>query len=136
MQYTTKEQGRRLVELGLDTRTADMVIVHEEPYETSDTKFDGCHAVLCVPYAKHDGKHGLYKNIPSYPAWSLDALLKVIPCPYQMTRGRDGAVQFMLINVLRHDTFDSELEAVYTMVVWLLENDLLDPIKLKNVNLN
>ena len=66
------------------------------------------------------------------PAWSLDALLKVIPCPYQMTRGRDGSVQFMLLTVLRHDTFDSELEAVYTMVVWLLENDLLDEAKLRN----
>lgn len=112
MQYTTKEQGRRLVELGLDTRTADM--------------FYWCGAGIRI---------GGYKAMDldlDIPAWSLDALLKVIPCPYQMTRERDGAVQFMLLTVLRHDTFDTELEAVYSMVVWLLENDLLDPIKLKN----
>lgn len=107
MQYTTIEQGKRLVELGLDTSTSDMWYSEQ--------------------YGIQMGFAGKRK-----PAWSLDALLNVIPCPYQMTRGRDGAVQFMLINVLRHDTFDTELEAVYSMVVWLLENDLLDPIKLKN----
>ena len=97
MQYTTIEQSRRLVELGLGPETAD-----------------------------------LYLQRTIYPAWSLDALLKVIPCPYQMTRECDGTVQFMLLYVMRRDTYDTELEAVYTMVVWLLENDLLDEQKLRN----
>lgn len=107
MQYTTIEQSKRLVELGLDPSTSDMW--YSEKYG------------IQIGFA---GKRT--------PAWSLDALLKVIPCPYQMTRGIDGKVQFTLLTVSRDDTFETELEAVYTMVVWLLENDLLDPIKLKN----
>lgn len=110
MQYTTIEQSKRLVELGLDRKTADL-------------HYDGEGDV--VGKGRCLALHKPYKD-SHIPAWSLDALLKVIPCPYQMTRGRDGAVQFMLLTVLRHDTFDTELEAVYTMVVWLLENNLLD----------
>lgn len=118
MQYTTKEQGRRLIERGLPANTADLY------YDKDDIK---------MPTNGFFKNKRFFEEYPQYePSWSSDALLKVIPCPYQMTRGRDGAVQFMLINVLRHDTFNTELEAVYTMVVWLLENDLLDPIKLKN----
>ena len=107
MQYTTIEQSRRLVELGLDPSTSDLW--YSEKYG------------IQIGFA---GKRT--------PAWSLDALLKVIPCPYQMTRERDGTVQFMLLTVMRHDTYETELEAVYTMVVWLLENDLLDEQKLRN----
>ena len=107
MQYTSIKQSKRLVELGLDPSTSDMW--YSEKYG------------IQMGYA---GKRT--------PAWSLDALLKVIPCPYQMSRGHDNKVQFILLTVLHNDTFDTELEAVYTMVVWLLENDLLDELKLRN----
>ena len=110
MQYTTIEQSKRLVELGLDLNTSDL-------YYDDDNHIQ-------IGLADQNGTNRY--------AWSLDAILKVIPCPYQMTRGRDGAVQFMLLTVLWHDTFDTELEAVYTMVVWLLENNLLDEQKLRN----
>lgn len=115
MQYTTIEQSKRLIELGLDPKTADLcrgwAIVDKEYF--------------MIPFVRKPIDDEL-------PTWSLDALLKVIPCPYQMTRGRNGAVQFMLLTVPQRETFQTELEAVYTMVEWLLENDLLDEIKLKN----
>ena len=118
MQYTTREQGRRLVELGLPANTADLY------YDRDDIK---------MPTNGSFGNKRFFEEYPQYePSWSSDALLKVIPCPYQMTRGINGKVQFMLLTVLRHETFDTELEAVYSMVVMLLEKDLLDPIKLKN----
>lgn len=107
MQYTSIEQSRRLLELGLDPSTSDMW--YSEKYG------------IQMGYA---GKRT--------PAWSLDALLKVIPCPYEMFRGYDGTVRFKLLAVRRHDDNETELEAVYTMVVWLLENDLLDEQKLRN----
>lgn len=116
MQYTTIEQSRRLAELGVEINTADL-------------HYDGVGDV--VGKGRCLAIHKPYKD-SHIPAWSLEALLKVIPCPYQMTRGIDGKVQFSLLTVSRDDTFETELEAVYTMVVWLLENDLLDPIKLKN----
>lgn len=118
MQYTTIEQGKRLVKLGLPANTADLY------YDRDDIK---------MPTNGSFGNKRFFEEYPQYePSWSSDALLKVIPCPYQMTRGIDGAVQFTLLTVSRNDTFDTELEAVYTMVVWLLENDLLDEIKLRN----
>lgn len=114
MQYTSIPQSKRLVELGLDPKTSDLHYDGE-----GDIVGKGRCLVLHKPYKDNH-----------IPAWSLDSLLKVIPCPYQMTRGRDGAVQ--LLTVLWRNTFDSELEAVYAMVVWLLENDLLDETKLRN----
>lgn len=119
MQYTTIEQSKRLVELGLAPKTADLYY---------DSNGD-----IKMPTNGFFGNKVFFEEYPEYkPAWSVEALLKVIPCPYQMTRGIDGKVQFTLLTVSRNDTFETELEAVYTMVVWLLENDLLDPIKLKN----
>lgn len=123
MQYTTIEQSKRLVELGLDRKTADL-------------HYDGEGDV--VGKGRYLALHKPYKD-SHIPAWSLDALLKVIPCPYQLTRNartlRNDTkknVQFTLLTVSRNDTFETELEAVYTMVVWLLENDLLDEQKLRN----
>lgn len=119
MQYTTIEQSKRLVELGLAPKTADLYY---------DSNGD-----VRMPTNGFFGNKIFFEEYPeNKPAWSVEALLKVIPCPYQMTRGLDGKVQFMLLTVLRHGSFDTELEAVYTMVVWLLENDLLDEIKLRN----
>ena len=109
MQYTSINQSKRLIELGLDLNTADLY-------------FDGFRNLYLGTSTMSD----------TIPAWSLEALLRVIPCPYQMSRGRNGRVQLFLMPGLRFDDFPYELDAVYMTVVWLLENDLFDPIKLKN----
>lgn len=77
--YTTIEQSRKLAEI-LSLESADMVLLHEEPYETSDSKFDGLHQALCVPFSKYDKTwRQKYKNIHYFPCWSLTALLGVLP---------------------------------------------------------
>lgn len=131
MQYTTIEQSKRLVELGLDPKTADLSYCAITEGVRNKMIIKDWEVSIGLDTAIKNNLFS-YREGYMYPAWSLYALLKVIPCPCQMTRWRDGAVQFMLLTVWRHDTFDTELEAVYTMVVWLLENDLLDPIKLRN----
>ena len=75
----TLSESQLLVDAGVDPNTADMVILHEEPYETSETKFDGVHQILCVPYKDFAKNHPRYKNISYFPAWSLECLLDVIP---------------------------------------------------------
>ena len=62
--YTTIEQSRKLIELGLDPSTADMfyatefgTIIAEPPYEVEGHE-------PCVPFT---------------PAWSLTALLELMP---------------------------------------------------------
>ena len=77
--YTDLEQSKKLAEI-LPLESADMVLLHEEPYETSDSRFDGLHQALCVPFSNYDKSwRQKYKNISYFPCWSLSALLKVIP---------------------------------------------------------
>lgn len=77
--YTDIEQSKILAEI-LPLESADMVILHEEPYETSDSRFDGLHQVLCVPFSKYDKSwRQKYKNISYFPCWSLASLLSVLP---------------------------------------------------------
>ena len=80
--YTDLQQSKVLSKI-LPLKSADMVLLHEEPYETSDSKFDGLHQALCVPFNKYDKSwRQKYKNISYFPCWSLAALLSVLPYPY------------------------------------------------------
>ena len=82
--YTDLQQSKKLAEI-LSLETADMVLLHEEPYETSDSKFDGIHQVLCVPFNKYDKSwKQKYKNISYFPCWSLAALLETLPRVYKL----------------------------------------------------
>lgn len=66
--YTSIEQAKKLVELGIDADTADM-------YWATDIEM-----VITTPYVSYlNGE----KNIPAYkdaiPCWSTEALLKLLP---------------------------------------------------------
>ena len=77
--FTSLEQSKKLAEI-LPLESADMVLLHEEPYETSDSMFDGLHQALCVPFSKYDKSwRQKYKNISYFPCWSLASLLGVLP---------------------------------------------------------
>ncbi len=110
MQVTSIEQSKRLVELGISPNTADMTYIAGE---------------LRKGYAPVDRDDYI-------PTWSLSRLLELMPISYQMTRDRNGKVQLMLITVPRKEYFKNELEAAYSMICWLLENDLFDAEKMKN----
>lgn len=69
----------------LPVETADMVMLHDEPYETSDTMFDGIHEVLCVPFTKYDkGPKTKYRNISYFPCWSAGALADLLPASFSI----------------------------------------------------
>jgi len=75
---TDLKQSKQLAKT-LPLESADMVLLHEEPYETSDSKFDGLHQALCVPFNKYNKSwRQKYKNISYFPCWSLAALLGVL----------------------------------------------------------
>jgi len=77
--FTDISQSKTLSKI-LPLESADMVLLHEEPYETSDSKFDGLHQALCVPFSKYDKTwRQKYKNIHYFPCWSLAVLLGVLP---------------------------------------------------------
>lgn len=76
--YTDLEQSEKLAEF-LPHESADMVLLHEEPYETSDSKFDGLHQALCVSFKNYGTSwRQKYRNISYYPCWSLASLLNVL----------------------------------------------------------
>lgn len=119
---TSLEQSKQLIELGIDTASADMMWTAlnwqgtEYYMEVQNNGFD-------MP------KSFIY-------AWSLDALLGYVKdrCGYfelvYLSNTSDGRGN-RLENVYRlstdlHDVYAKEiLDAVYEMVCWLKENDVL-----------
>lgn len=155
MLTTTIAQGKKLLELGLESNTADMTILHEEPYETSDSKFDGVHEILCVPFKKYDKSfRQKYRNISYFPAWSLSALMDLLPSQFdipskfgkvftyyinirkykltdgvdlhQITYGNYGGSGFIWSDMINTGEYETLFEAAYAMLVWLLENKIIN----------
>lgn len=125
MNYTTIEQSKKLVKLGLNPNTADMLWeqhIFESPY------------VTVKPYTtkgKSIGAHIL-------PCWSLGALLEVMPktmkgipekAAYSLTLKENSYnawkcnyVHFSFGELYEFPAQPTPLKATYEMVCWLLEN--------------
>ena len=58
-------------------------------------------------------------------AWSLTALLGVLPEPYQLTSNKEGKVQLMLIHHLEKDYYDNPVDACVAMIEKLHELKML-----------
>lgn len=133
MNYTTIEQSKKLVELGLNLDTADMF--WQSNLNSSDRQY-----LLDLGEEEY---FDIELNFEHYsigdydiPAWSLGALLKLMPTQIEEVKGHK--VDLILGHPKNkwclayfdwtglqqgHDTTgDSPFEAVYNMVVWLLEN--------------
>lgn len=128
---TDINQSQKLIELGIDINTADM-------YHAPDAN-----VIVAEPYIMKTEDETL---IPAYkgaiPAWSLAALLKLMP-PYlfEFERGIDLNIypnlnskgwhcSYMPNNIedMKKDKFrqitngDNPVDAAFEMVVWLKEN--------------
>ena len=123
---TSIEQSKRLIELGIDVNSADMVY-HKN--------LDGTYNLRVV------------NNILEYdiPAWSLSALLELMPSHlFEFERGIDlnlypsinrkvwlcsympNAIENMKTDKFKQITHaDSLVDAVFDMIVWLKENNYL-----------
>ena len=124
--YTTIEQSRKLVELGLNPLTADMCWVGDLINLTYNV-IPSLH-----PYKQFNTSNKI--NRCALPCWSLGALLEVIP--YNISRNkavyRLTMRKYMSRYEFYHENFgsvstiiangESPIEAAYNMVVWLLEN--------------
>lgn len=126
---TDLSQSKVLTEI-LPLESADMVLLHEEPYETSDSKFDGLHQALCVPFNKYDKSwRQKYKNISYFPCWSLAALHGILTenkiCHYneryycQYIREGD---EFPIYSTA---AYNNPIDACYEMILKLHELNLL-----------
>ena len=115
---TTIEQSKKLIELKIDINTADMCWCNEND-------------VITIPY--------IDSLITECPAWSLSALLDLIP-PYlgefnegidfgfdKAVNGKWYSAHYLQytkegINPIKTVTGDTAVDAVFEMIVWLKEN--------------
>lgn len=119
---TTIEQSKHLLEFGLDIKSADMCLCKS----AQDTWF------LCAYTPGEYDSH-------TVPAWSLSALLEVIPSnigdyDLYITKHKyvDGGHGYNVeynrgftISVLHKETSRDLVAAAYEMVCWLLEQKIL-----------
>lgn len=114
---TTPEQSQKLIELGINVNTADMQWVNTG------------YCMRALPTDDYETQSSSSK----IPAWSLAALLSVLPKNLEMGRPvlainykGDYWVQYydeyMQKLDLETKCYDNSVDAVFEMIVWLKEN--------------
>lgn len=143
---TSIEQSKILIELGIDVNTADMRYGYIAPYDYSDRMYDGGYDE--VPYPKDFLKKNPNFSENEYdgelPAWSLSALLQLMPKSICIKQSEHSGYfyflewQFANDNSLRYVGIDSkclidiysdhdvalkdDIDTAFEMVCWLKEN--------------
>lgn len=121
---TTITQSRKLIELGLDIKTADMFW---------DTLFSK------TPEAQVNNHHYIdeYDDEHRFPAWSLSCLLGMLPklyeeesdggCYPRLCRSFDSGRWHVVYRSSIYITpyYEDPLDAAVNVVCWLLENNEL-----------
>jgi len=135
--YTTIEQSKKLVELGLNPDTADMY------YFCDPTPAGNVMHPTLIIVEKY-----LHSRLPEYdkgdiPCWSLGALLELMPKAQE--DGNNGEVYPIVCKSLKNDTWNcvnrstlhitksyaSPIDAAFEMICWLLENNCMKKEKTK-----
>jgi len=129
---TSIEQSKKLMELGLDVNTADMIYQPTMDIDSmSNVGFDKI--PLCFPFNRVKEC-----NIQYLPAWSLSALLRIIPKhikDFNVLRIDIGEKDFAIwydeigygVNTeLPNITTECPIDACFEMVCWLLENGYIE----------
>ena len=118
--YTTIEQSKKLVELGLNPETADMFYSRRPTGKSEYSVF---------PDFKPEGRLEVFTKV-DLPCWSVGALMKLIN---GIITEDAGLLSFMLWNHYEgwsiqcellgyNHSCSTSLETVYDTVIWLLEN--------------
>ena len=113
--YTDLEQSKKLIELGIDVNTADMfyadiIVNNNHKYILHLLKSYGFKTFS-------ETKTRESKHLSFIPAWSLSALLELIP---NWTMDKTDKVKLTCNPYFHRD--DNPVDAVFEMVCWLKEN--------------
>ena len=113
--YTTLDEARRLIELGIDVTTADMSY---HIYPLSDLTYE----VLQISLTKDEIDE---ENVP---CWSMGRLFDLIPGNAWLGRDNDGECKCQYEseeNTQENTESDGEpTELLYNMIVYLLQNNI------------
>ena len=104
---TSLEQSNKLIELGIDVSTADMY------WWYSGRRY----------YVESMDDNDFNKE-SDIPAWSLSALLELIPPGNILLRDAlSGKYKCININTVDSNLYDNPVDAAFEMVCWLKENE-------------
>ena len=132
--YTTIEQSKKLLELGLSAESADMYYLRiiGESYDDYGNIIPLTNKV-CQTIVDDSPRKDLHReDFPKedvLPCCSLGALLEVMSYNISLFRATNGTyliddtyIVNMVVQLNKRVCEDSVIEAAYNMVVWLLEN--------------
>lgn len=100
---TSIEQSKKLLELGIDRKTSDLYY-----WCGSDLRIGG--------YRAQDEELDI-------PAWSLTALLELIPNWHMQTQDNGIGILYGCKKEIKIIEGETPLDAAFQMVVWLKENN-------------
>ena len=128
MNYTSIEQSKKLLELGLSPDSADMCYGYIALYNYSDRSYDGGYDE--VPYPKDFMKLNSNFSEDEYdgtlPCWSLAALLDILPKGTNISTPRPlNALSYCCWNQYNEIYADNPVDACYEMIMHLHELNLL-----------
>lgn len=102
--YTTIEQSKKLLSLGLDPSTADMIYTMVNGQKTPFIRMEG----ETIDECRGD-----------IPAWSLTALFELMPVCFKMEH--DSIGYWVSFGVHCTKDYDEPIDAAFEMVCWLIE---------------
>jgi len=111
---TTIEQSKKLLELGIDVKTADMF------WDTLFAKKPEAQVNNHYFIDEYDDEHRV-------PAWSLSALFKMLPYSARLERGSSTELYCLTLpdELKSSDWYVEPIDAVFEMVCWLKDNGKL-----------
>lgn len=126
--YTSIEQSKKLLELGLSPESADMIHICSI-IRGKENGFLDVVPKESILYAMHTTIEEKEKSIP---CWSLGALLELIPIitkklshPPSLTKALDGSgyfIEYPCYPNLPIYVDKNPIKVAYKAIVWLLEN--------------
>lgn len=131
MNYTSIEQSKKLLELGMNPESADMFYL-----DNSKAKVPilGEYKIFDIPSIKHINSDELISIDMQIPCWSLGSLLELMPkikeneddggCYPTLCKGYNTDKWHCVYRSSIHitDWCDTSINAAIDMMVWLLEN--------------
>ena len=115
---TTLVQSRHLLELGIDPKTADMSYSEEYFGKDKDGNDEWCWRLNACKFINVEG---------ILPAWSLSALLEVMPNETRLLKAADNGTYLCDIRGFSAAKwYDNPIDEVFFMIVYLLEQGLIE----------